>query len=227
MPFCRSCSVGEFQSKHDQTSCEMCPDGKTSERGAKSIESCYEKHESSCDNFTCGENGKCISNEGFYICECQNEYYGEKCELSQDHCKITPCLNGGTCINNFNESLVRCECVPGYEGKFCEGFHDPCSIKSCLNGAFCKELFGNASCECLDGFEGDQCEKQIQVDFCARSPCENEAKCFNKINDYECVCTAGWIGKRCHLMPCDYKPCPKNANCLNLKHFNATKESYL
>lgn len=66
MPFCRSCGVGEYQSSYDQTTCEKCPDGLTSDRGSTGIENCYKKYEDSCDVSTCGEHGKCIQSHSFY-----------------------------------------------------------------------------------------------------------------------------------------------------------------
>ena len=66
MPFCRSCGVGEYQSNYDETACEKCPDGLTSDRGSTGIENCYKKYEDSCDDSTCGEHGKCIQSDSFY-----------------------------------------------------------------------------------------------------------------------------------------------------------------
>lgn len=226
MPFCRSCSVGEYQSQYDQISCEKCPDGKTSERGSKSIENCYDRYENSCDDSTCGKHGKCISNEAFYICECPDEYFGQKCELKQDLCAMSPCFNGGIC-RPFNNTSVNCDCTSGYTGSFCESIIDPCSQKNCQNGAVCNELLGDATCDCLPGYDGELCDHQVQIDFCASSPCNNGATCVNRIDDYECICEAGAMGKRCHLSACDFQPCPKNAICVNLNVFKSTKESFL
>lgn len=66
MPFCRSCGVGEYQSKYDQTSCDKCPTVMTSERGSTSINDCYNRYEDSCNEKPCGDNGKCIQTDSFY-----------------------------------------------------------------------------------------------------------------------------------------------------------------
>lgn len=225
MPFCRSCSAGEYQSKYDQIACEQCPENMTSERGSTSIESCYEKYEKSCDDATCGENGKCIASNAFYSCDCKDGYYGQKCELKQDLCTIMSCFNGGSCTV-FNESAVLCDCPLNFNGLYCEFANDPCSQKNCLNGANCNEFDGEATCDCLPGFEGDSCERRIPMDFCESSPCGGSgATCVNLEDDYECLCV-GSIGKRCHLAACDFKPCPQNAICVNLNLERATKESY-
>lgn len=225
MPFCRSCGVGEYQPEYDQISCMKCPDNKTSERGSKSIDNCYEKFEKSCDDSLCGSYGKCNPNGAFYSCECRDGYYGQKCELKQDQCLIMPCFNGGIC-NSFNDTSVVCKCSEGFNGDFCESVNDPCNQKNCLNGANCNEIDGEAICDCLPGFEGDFCHVQLQIDFCESSPCFIGATCVNKLDNYECICHKGSIGKRCHLTACDFKPCPLNSICVNLQHVGATKESY-
>ena len=34
-------------------------------------------------------------------------------------CRITPCQNGGTCVN-AGPNQYRCDCIPGYNGTNCE-----------------------------------------------------------------------------------------------------------
>lgn len=41
-----------------------------------------------------------------------------------------------------------------------------------------------------------------------------------------CKCPPGTIGRRCHLKPCDYLPCHRNAKCVNLPILEATRRSY-
>lgn len=56
-------------------------------------------------------------------------------------------------------------------------------------------------------------------------PCEN-GKCLNTAEGYYCQCPPGIIGRRCHLRPCDYVPCHRNAICVNLDVYPATRNSY-
>jgi Tyrosine-protein kinase ephrin type A/B receptor-like/EGF-like domain len=228
MPFCRSCGIGEYQSKYDQTSCEKCPDNKTSDRGSKSIESCYEKNEKSCDDAICGDHGKCIPSGVFYHCECDDLFFGQNCELKQDQCSTSPCYNGATCksSNVSSENEFICICPTGFNGIFCENVNDPCVQKNCQNGSQCIEFDGAATCDCLPGFQGELCDQKIAIDFCESSPCESGATCINQVDDYQCACDSGAIGKRCHLTACDYKPCAENAICVNLNVTRATKQSY-
>jgi Tyrosine-protein kinase ephrin type A/B receptor-like/EGF-like domain len=132
MPFCRSCGIGEYQPDYDQTSWNKCPEGMTSDRGSKSIDNCYERHEKSCDAKTCGDHGKCIPSGVFYTCECDEGFYGQKCELKQDLCATSPCYNGATC-RHLNETDVQCICRDGFIGAFCENINDPCNQKNCQN----------------------------------------------------------------------------------------------
>lgn len=227
MPFCRSCGVGEFQPKYDQTSCESCPSNYTSPRGSASSGNCYKKFEDSCTEKTCGEHGKCISSGSFYTCECEDGFYGQKCEIKLDQCTLSPCFNGGACKLD-DSSNVQCVCPDGFVGDFCEIPDEPCSLKNCQNGAECNEFGTDAICECLSGFEGDLCEKRVQIDHCASSPCDElkSTSCVNRKDDYECKCAEGAMGKRCHLTPCDFKPCKGNSICVNFLMINVTQESY-
>jgi hypothetical protein len=227
MPFCRTCNVGEYQPNYDQINCLTCPENYTSPRGSKSINDCYKQIEDSCDEKTCGKNGKCIPSGIFYHCECNIGFYGKKCEKKDNPCLLTPCFNNGTC-EAYNSTDVKCACPIGYVGDFCELLDEPCSLKNCQNGAQCTEIGSDAFCECLPGFEGDLCEQRIQQDFCASLPCDSDGtiECVNKYDDYECICGESRIGKRCHLTPCDYKPCPGISICVNYQVKQATKESF-
>lgn len=226
MPFCRSCGVGEYQDNYDQTNCLKCHENFTSPRKSISLEKCYKQVEDSCSETTCGKNGKCIPNGVFFHCECDDGYYGQKCELKDDQCLLTPCYNGGIC-KPHNNTDIQCACPDGFVGDYCELLDEPCSFKNCLNGAQCIEIGSDAICECLPGFEGDLCDHKIPQDFCASSPCDfGTIECVNGEDDYQCICGASRIGKRCHLTPCDFKPCEGISICVNYNITKATKESF-
>jgi hypothetical protein len=224
MPFCRSCGIGEYQPEYDQSTCDKCPDGKTSERGSTSASDCFERFEDSCSAVTCGDHGRCVQSDAFYSCDCDEGFYGQNCEIAENPCASTPCFNDGVC-RALNDTHTTCDCTPPFQGQYCESVEDPCNQKNCQNNANCYEIGGEAFCECMEGFEGDLCERQVQIDFCASSPCMN-ATCVNKQDDYECHCEEGTIGKRCHLQPCDYSPCPEHSVCVNVKSVKATKASF-
>lgn len=64
------------------------------------------------------------------------------------------------------------------------------------------------------------------MDFCAPLPCELGV-CLNAPEGYICRCPPGVIGRRCHLRPCDYFPCHKNAICVDLLVFPASRNSFV
>ena len=78
-------------------------------------------------------------------------------------------------------------------------------------------------CECGSGFEGEFCE--MQHNFCSIKPCDS-GRCLNTPEGYLCQCPVGIIGRRCHLRPCDYLPCHKNAQCVDIAVFPTTRSSF-
>ena len=47
----------------------------------------------------------------------------KRIDLEINHCRLTPCLNGGTCSASYGANfspIVTCVCLPGYSGSRCE-----------------------------------------------------------------------------------------------------------
>lgn len=137
-------------------------------------------------------------------------------------CASSPCHNGGQCEQTNSTSTV-CKCSSKFTGELCEIEVDACTQNTCLNGGTCIEAERKLVCECPNGFVGDFCE--IKQNFCSNEPCES-GQCLNTANGFLCKCPPGVIGRRCHLRPCDYFPCHKNAICVDLKLFPATRSSF-
>lgn len=93
----------------------------------------------------------------------------------------------------------------------------------CHNGGTCIESEHKLVCDCAAGFAGDFCE--IRQNFCLNNPCE-AGKCVSTAEGFVCQCPPGVIGRRCHLRPCDYLPCHKNAQCVDLRTLPTRRSSF-
>ena len=79
-------------------------------------------------------------------------------DLEIDECALSPCKNGGTCVDGINS--YNCQCKHGYTGDQCESNIDECASSPCLNGGTCKN--SNSSnrytCFCVLGYKGVNCQ---------------------------------------------------------------------
>lgn len=100
-----------------------------------------------------------------FECECQGEYYGEKCEKKTGCHKNLfgkdPCKHG-TCSNDAEDmSTYHCKCEDNYVGKDCD-IKDACLTNNpCVKGSVCT-LDDNfkPKCECQIGFKGKKCDER-------------------------------------------------------------------
>ena len=128
----------------------------------------------------CSNHGLCKLSNGYkFICQCDMNFSGSKCDLDLRPCSNQPCLNyldcndiqNGTQFNtNYQQfenyfSDFKCSCKDKFYGKRCEMIINLCENETCTNNGVCKILNENEmnetiKCECFgkDQYEGDKCE---------------------------------------------------------------------
>ncbi|KAM0734376.1 Sushi, von Willebrand factor type A, EGF and pentraxin domain-containing protein 1 [Formica fusca] len=132
-------------------------------------------------------------------------------------CRTDPCLNGGQCVVQDEDSFA-CECQEYYVGSKCEEFKDPCNSSPCLNEGVCKiQRHPNNSaiyeCTCKSSYTGVNCE--IYIDECFTNPCQNGGKCASTESDFACECKDGFEGQFCEILldHCELMPCEEGSIC--------------
>ena len=145
-----------------------------------------------CSSHPCKNGGTCLElSKTKFKCTCLVRFTGPQCEIDNDPCYASPCLNEGKCVvlgHNFT-----CHCPEPLSGKRCEyGKH--CSPNPCLNGGLCEEGSKGPICKCRH-FSGDRCAEDL--DECAGSPCQNGGTCRNFFGGFSCQCPVGFSGQYC------------------------------
>ncbi|XP_058473248.1 protein crumbs homolog 2a [Solea solea] len=72
--------------------------------------------------------------------------------VSDNACKVKPCLNGGECVITFND--FTCSCAAEYTGKTCQT-HVWCISDPCVNGGHCVDLADGYECVYNATFENN------------------------------------------------------------------------
>ena len=132
----------------------------------------------SSGEWECGADGIAIPAGG----ACSTEIEGiDACIASLDPCFDAPCMNGGECVSNEDDTFT-CQCLDGYIGDTCEML-DPCFPSPCVNGGTCEIADDNtALCTCPDGYLGDTCE---EMDYCTATCAVQSQACEGSAE--ECV----------------------------------------
>ena len=182
----------------------------------------------SCDSFTgmcsggtpCGANGDCsMTSDTTYKCVCDVGYIGRNCE-EVDECamavanNMTPCQNGGTCIDGNN--AYTCQCASGWLGADCSEA-DNCvqgvpQDGPCSGHGLCTDGNNAYTCACVTGWLGATCAEQ---DNCVGNTCQRGV-CVDGDATYTCDCNGtGYDGDRCQnkIDYCASTPCKHGGVC--------------
>lgn len=109
-----------------------------------------------CNRKTSHNRGTCVrSKDNSYSCFCNQGYFGHDCEMNLNECASTPCLNGGTCIDEV--AKFKCDCLDVFTGVLCESHFDICSITPCAKQSICIVSNSKAKCVCNFGKTGKFC----------------------------------------------------------------------
>ncbi|CAF2850740.1 unnamed protein product [Rotaria sp. Silwood2] len=118
-------------------------------------------------SFSCGEHGKCmkyINKKSLFFCQCNQGYYGSRCEKSYE-CN---CANDSYCLAPY-----ICICPLYKFGSYCYLKHSICHLSNnpCQHNGLCVpnddriDLKG-FTCFCSQGYSGDRCENtNNQIDI--------------------------------------------------------------
>lgn len=88
-------------------------------------------------------------------CTCDTGWAGASCETDVNECVSSPCLNGGSCVDEVDG--YGCTCLSGCTGIHCETDIDECLSSPCLHGGSCVDEVGSWSCTCDAHWSGQQC----------------------------------------------------------------------
>uniref|UniRef100_A0AAZ3Q4L3 Fibulin-7-like n=1 Tax=Oncorhynchus tshawytscha TaxID=74940 RepID=A0AAZ3Q4L3_ONCTS len=137
--------------------------------------------------------------EVHFLCDAGYELVGAESRMCQEsltwninECASSPCLNGGTCVDEMNQ--FSCTCTKGWAGATCQNI-DECELfhmgqagRLCIHA--CVNTPGGYRCTCPAGYnltrDGRNCK---DIDECATrlNNCTRDQMCLNNYGGFQCV----------------------------------------
>ncbi|XP_006641309.2 fibulin-7 isoform X1 [Lepisosteus oculatus] len=184
-----------------------------------------------------------VGHEVHFLCEPGFELVGSETRVCQEslswsgqqpsctninECAQTPCLNGGTCVDEVNQYI--CMCPKGWTGANCQTpsltYWSVLTNSSSASSrpSRCTQLQGSTHCTCEAGFtlSGRDSSLCTDIDECELFRSGRTGRlcvhaCVNTAGSYRCACPAGYA-----LAP-DQRRCRDVDECASRQH-NCTRE---
>ncbi len=106
----------------------------------------------------CNRHGSCFYQNNSLLCNCEQFYEGNECELDLKPCSNVQCLNYAKCIQNLTDMSYKCNCSEYFKGKNCEEKIDLCQNETCSSNGVCYEENFVPKCKCFSMISGEKCE---------------------------------------------------------------------
>ncbi|XP_070558913.1 fibropellin-1-like [Ptychodera flava] len=186
-----------------------------------------------CNEALCTGHGECVMNPFYdlnvgpkYMCECDNQYYGDYCEEEIVGCAQN-CGGNGECTMDYDyEDDVYyqiCACDFGFDGAYCEiDLRDlPENEKCpCENDGICfyDSQYSVTYCLCQIPFTGPRCETDARCN--TSQDCQNGGACA----DYSyCECPPSYAGSHCQMAAdCTNGRCANGGTCVTCNEDGTT-----
>ena len=127
---------------------------------------------------------------------------GQNCEQNLNECLSSPCLNGGSCVDDVGS--YHCNCLNEFAGRHCEHplqvqARSGCESEECSQDSICVKDDHGLQCVCKPGFVGNP--PNCTLNYCTSNPCENGGTCINGKDGFNCSCPPGFKGRKKFLFP--------------------------